>query len=100
MKEKQLRNHAECNYCGRKIGECGIPAFFVLESKLYAIDLHATTRQTGLGMQLNPLLAMHMGPDEDLAIEKQKEKTTMCFNCGTELLPERLPMKADAGGSD
>lgn len=94
MKERELREHAECNYCGRKVGVCRSPWFQVIEVKTFAIELSAIQRQTGLAMMLNPMLAMHMGPDEDMATVVDTEKTTMCFECWAEKMPKPAAQEA------
>lgn len=88
MKERELREHADCDYCTRPIGACGLPGFHVVEVKSYSLDLAALQRQQGLGMMIPPALAMVMGPDEELAKEFQSVKTTMCWKCWTEKMPE------------
>ena len=88
MKERELREHAECDYCGNKIGECGILGFFTVEVVMYGIEEKALRRQAGLGMMLTPAVAMVMGPDEDMATERQRTKTTMCWSCWNEKMPE------------
>lgn len=92
MREKELREHAECDYCGEAIGEAmnerGVPGFHVIECKTYSLDLAACQRQNGLGQMIGGALAMAMGGEGDLANEVYSEKSTMCMNC-LSLLPEQ-----------
>ena len=87
MKEAELRKHANCSRCKKKIGESGYPVFAVLRQKNYIINVAAVQRQTGLGLMPGHLavgagLAMHMGPDEDLAIEvPEAVDLTLCALC-------------------
>lgn len=95
MKEKQLREHADCDYCGKPIGHTGVPGFAVLEVKSYVLDKPACERQNALGQMIPPALAMVMGPDEDLANCVQMDTTTACWFCWAELLPQPGHRKAD-----
>lgn len=80
MKEKELREHANCSRCSKPIGNAGL-MFQVVTTKTYLIDVVAAHRQTGLGMQIGGALAMVMGPDEDLAEEVSSNQETVCQNC-------------------
>ena len=90
MKERELREHAECDFCGEKIGACRVPGFFTVEVVMYGLEPEALQRNAGLAMMIGAPLAMHMGPDEDLATERLRTKKTMCFKCHGELMPEPL----------
>ena len=84
MKERELRERATCSMCGQKIGASGLPIFWTVEVKQYAIDPAAAKRQHGLGMMLGAELAMHMGPDEDLAkVIGEPADLTVCVRCVT-----------------
>ena len=80
MKERELREHAKCNYCNRLLGESQVPGFHVVEVKSYSLEVAEIKRQTALGMC--------MGPDRDLAKEVYATKTTMCWPCWAEKMPE------------
>lgn len=86
MKEAELREHAECNMCKKKIGESEMPMFAVVEVIHYGINLDAAQRQQGLGIMIGASLAMVMGADEDLATELDRTKHTLCFNCRDKIL--------------
>jgi hypothetical protein len=92
MKEKELRQHAICNYCALPIG---IPTFHTVEVKSYVLNFQVMQRQQGLGMMIGGALAMVMGPDEDLALETEHKKLTMCAECFALQMPEP---KAEAEG--
>lgn len=87
MKEKELRAHAVCDVCGKRIGESKLPLFATVTLRRYAINLDAMRRQDGLTAMLggHARLAMVMGPDEDLAKEYADEiDLTICANCQIE----------------
>ena len=69
MKETELRKHATCSLCHRKIGHQMVPLFWRLTVERFGIDLAAMLRQDGLTALLggNAEIARVMGPDEDLA---------------------------------
>ena len=82
MKEAELRKYATCSLCHCKILQAGIPLFWRVTIERFGIDLRAMQRQIGLGMMLNPQLAMVMGPDEDLAGPMMdKVVLTVCEEC-------------------
>jgi len=81
MKEKELREHAECDLCHNKIGASKLPMFYVVKLTTYGLNLSATQRQQGLGLMIGGTLAMAMGVDEDLADEIDCIEKTVCFNC-------------------
>ena len=96
MKEKELREHAICSMCGQKIGASGLPTFWTVAIKRYVIDLAAAQRQQGLGLMIGGALAMHMGPDEDLAKDIGEPATlTVCANCVAD--PTCVKALADMG---
>lgn len=81
MKEAELRKRANCSRCKKKLGESGL-IFSTLLQRDFVIDINAAQRQTGLGLILGAGLAMHMGPDEDLAIEAPEPvDLTLCALC-------------------
>ena len=82
MKEPELRRRAICSRCEHPIGAAGSPLFAVLRQQDYILDLAAIQRQTGLGMMIGGALAMHMGPDEDMASPAPDEADmTLCALC-------------------
>ena len=84
MNESELRTHANCSRCAKKIGESGI-LFATLLQRDYILNASAIRRQTGLGLMLGAGLAMHMGPDEDLTIEAPEAvDLTLCAICRAE----------------
>ncbi len=85
MKEKELREHAVCNLCHKKIGESCIPMFWTVKIERHGINLKATARQQGLGMQVGAELAMVMGPDEEMTMLMMEPLTlTVCETCACE----------------
>ena len=84
MKERELREHAVCSLCHKRILSTGLPLFWTAELKHYGIDMRAMERQQGLGMQLGASLAMVMGPDEDMAQCIDTVTLTICENCSTD----------------
>ena len=95
MKEQELREHATCSICNRKIGHTGLPLFWTVEIKRYGIKMGAVQRQQGLAMMLggNAAIAAVMGPDEDMAECIATATLTMCERCAVE---KNLPAAAFA----
>lgn len=96
MKEKELRQHADCSLCGNKILAGGIPLFWRLTIERFGVDLAPIQRQQGLTMMLgnSAVLAQVMGPDEDMAKPVMDPVTlTVCESCGTSV---RRPVAAFA----
>jgi hypothetical protein len=93
VKEKELRDHAVCSICGKKIGHANIPLFWTVEIKRYGIKLEAVNRQQGLTMMLggSAQLAAVMGPNEEMAECIHKVTLTVCEKCAVE---ESLPVAA------
>jgi hypothetical protein len=82
MKEAELRKRANCSRCKKKIGELRLPIFTALRAQDYIVDLPAVQRQQGLGLMIGGFLAMHMGPDEDMAIPgSEANDLTLCAHC-------------------
>lgn len=87
MKERELRRHAVCSLCKAQIGQASLPIFYRIKIERFMLDLGVVQRQTGLGLLLgNGLLAMHMGPDEEMANSVMDQLTLVaCHNCSTDL---------------
>ncbi len=84
MRERELREHAVCSLCNRRIGEAGVPIFYRLQIDTFGLDLNALQRQQGLTMQLGgeAALAAVMGPDEAMANPVGDTVTlTVCHQC-------------------
>lgn len=86
MKENELRECAECNICGNKIGDLGIPLFYRVRIQRYGLKRDAIMRQDGLAQYLggHSLLAQVMGPNEDMAEMIFEKEITVCEKCSTE----------------
>ncbi len=69
MKERELRKHAVCSLCKRRIGATGVPCFYRLTIERFGLILSAIQRQTGLEMVLHGHvgLAQAFSPDEEMA---------------------------------
>lgn len=87
MKEDELRQNAECNLCGHKIGESAFPFFYRVTVEHYVLDLQAIQRQQGMTMMMggSALLANVMGPDEDLARKVTQGTLTVCETCSGDM---------------
>lgn len=85
MKEKELREIAACNNCGKKIGASKSPFFYRVKIKQYGLNISALQRQTGMEMFFdgNVQLAQAMGEDADLAKVIQSREVTICENCSS-----------------
>ena len=84
MKEKELRNNAECSICGLGIGATGLPLFYTVKVERFGLDAVALQRLQGLTMMLgnHAALASVMGPDEDLATRLMGPvNVTVCERC-------------------
>ena len=93
MKEKELREAAECAACNKKLGQFGIPIFHRLTMQTYGVDTNALRRQSGMEQMMgNVALAQVMGADEDMASPIGEAITvTLCMDCSTEqLIPAAL----------
>lgn len=92
MKETELRNHAECSLCSKKIGESSLPLFLTVTVKRYGLKPDALQRQQGLAMMLggSALIANAMGMDEDLAEVIDTNTLTICHDCSMD--PDSLLM--------
>lgn len=90
MKERELRAHATCSMCRKKIGESGVPLFYRVTLERFGVKLDAVRRQTGLEMMLNGhvAIAQAMGPDEDMAVPvMEKLVLVVCESCSTSVDP-------------
>ena len=84
MKENELRGHATCSLCNRRIGACGVPIFYRVRIDGFGLDLNELQRQQGLTMQLGgaAALAAVMGPDKDMAQPLgDTAELTVCQDC-------------------
>lgn len=86
MKERELREHADCDFCNRKIWHTGLPLFWRLKVDRFGINLRAAQRQDHMaGFLGSSVLAAVMGPDEDMAKPMMETATlTMCETCAME----------------
>ena len=87
MKEKELRKHAYCSKCKKKVGHTGLPMFWTVETVRHGINPEAVLRQDSLAKMLggNGTLAAAMGPDEDMSQELLRAQITLCENCAMEI---------------
>lgn len=83
MKEKELREIAECRLCKKPFGASGIPIFYRVKVETYVADLSAIARQAGFTQSLggSAALALVMGPDENMAELVDTEHVTVCGAC-------------------
>lgn len=83
MKEKELREIANCALCGKPFGHTGLPLFYRVTIERFKVDMGAVDRQQGLGMMLgNASLASVMGTNEDMAESIMEPiKITVCEHC-------------------
>lgn len=93
MKERELREAAECAACNKKLGQTGLPIFHRITQQTYGLDAGAITRQSGMEQMVGSVaLAQVMGVGEDLAKPIGDPVTiTLCMDCSTEkLIPAML----------
>lgn len=84
MKEDELRAHADCALCRKKILHGGIPLFWTVTLERFGVKLDAARRQDGLAMMLNgnAFLARHMGTNEDMAVPVMEPvRLAVCESC-------------------
>lgn len=85
LKESDLRKLATCSCCGRKLmaNEFNTPMFAVVKVNQLLVDVPALQRQDGLAQFMgSSYLAMHMGPNDDMAHSVSGELTfSVCFDC-------------------
>lgn len=86
MREKQLRDAADCCLCRKPIGNSGLPLFFRVHIERHGVNAGAIQRQTGLAMMLggNAALAMVMGADEAMTTVLDSKSVTVCETCALE----------------
>lgn len=86
MKEKELRERANCAICGRKIGQSGLPMFWRVRLERHGIKMDAVRRQSGLTAMMggSAVLAMVMGADEEMTQHMMDPvELTVCEDCCT-----------------
>ena len=83
MKETELRKHAACSLCGRKIGASGLPLFWVVTLERFGLQTEAMRRRDGLTALLggHVRIAQAMGCDEEMATSLSKAVLTVCETC-------------------
>jgi hypothetical protein len=87
MKEKELREHAICSRCKKKIGHLGMPLFWTVNITRYGIKVGAIRRQAGLEMMLgNVALAQVIGPNEEMTEVMDSADLTLCEDCAMSVL--------------
>lgn len=87
MKERELREAAECKICGRKFGASGVPMFWRVTIERHCLKQGALSRQAGLEMMMggNVALAQVMGANEDMTgLMTEPVTFTVCETCGSE----------------
>ena len=87
MKEKDLREAAQCANCHKPFGHTGLPLFWRVTVERFGVDLRAIQRQDGLAALLggNAALAAVMGADEEMARPMMEPvKITLCETCAME----------------
>ena len=86
MRELELREHATCLVCGKRIGTSGLPMFWIVRIERHGVKLDAIQRQDQLAGFLGGQagLARVMGPDEDMTTPLMDPvELTVCEICGT-----------------
>ena len=85
MKQTEIK---PCCKCGKGVMHTGLPLFWQLTIQRMQIDVGAVRRQHGLEMMLgSPLLAFHMGPQEEMAKPLFESHTVwLCEACATEMI--------------
>lgn len=83
MKEKELREAADCALCRKPFGHTGLPLFWRITVERLGVKLDVVRRQDHLaGFLGSPLLAMHMGEDREMTQPMMQPITvTICETC-------------------
>ena len=83
MKEKELRESAQCAVCHKAIGHTGLPLFWRVTIERFGVNLNAVRRQDGLAMMLgSQALASVMGANEEMTVSMMEPvKVSVCESC-------------------
>jgi len=83
MREKELREAAECVLCKKGIGHTGLPLFWRVRIERYGLEVGALQRQSGLETFFggHVALAQVMGADEEMAKKMSSKEITLCETC-------------------
>jgi hypothetical protein len=98
MKEAELRKRAVCGVCDKKIGESGVPLFYVVRIERHGLNIPVLRRQHGFGIAFGAGLAQMMGADEDMTVLiTEPLEMTVCERCSTDVsCVAELAVLADA----
>jgi|GEM_PF-3553483 len=83
MKEKELRKHAQCGVCKKRIGHTGLPMFWTVRIERHGLKSDVIQRQDGLAALLgSSAIASVMGTDEEMTMPLMEPVTvTVCEPC-------------------
>jgi len=99
MREAELRKHAVCSLCGKKIMHTGLPLFWRVTIERFGVDLAAARRQDGLAAMLggHALLAQVMGQDEVMAKAIMDPAVlTVCERCIDHPMAEMVAVASES----
>jgi hypothetical protein len=83
MNEEEIRAHAVCAKCGKKIGHDNAATFFTLDIRRWLIDFDAVKRQSAFALMVgHSAIAQALGPNEDMAKSIGSVEITLCEECG------------------
>lgn len=80
IKDRELRDMAQCATCNRMVGESGI-FFYRVKIDQVVLDGPALNRHSGLEMLTSPAIASVLGPGDDLAHRIPGNEKTVCAGC-------------------
>lgn len=80
IKERELRDMAQCHFCNVAVGRSGI-FFYRVKVDQVVMDPASLARHSGLEALTSPVLASILGPGEDLAHRIVGEEKTVCAAC-------------------
>lgn len=85
MNESELRKHATCALCRKKILHVGLPLFWRVTVERFGVDVRSMRRLDSLGTMLgSQALASVMGPDDTLAKPMMDPVVlAVCEDCAT-----------------
>jgi len=82
MKERELREKAQCMNCNELIGQKAVPIIWKIKTERHGLDLKAIKRQQGLGMLIgHGRIAMAMGPNENMTQVLAEHEIVICDQC-------------------
>lgn len=83
LKEEELIKHVTCVLCRKPIAHSGVPIFYTLQLKQYALDTYAIKQRDALTQFIgSSVVANAISPSVELALEMNDSKPkAICLRC-------------------